>query len=120
MSIKLLPASVDSVDPSQASGVTTSLVPLTQRAITTRAGQSSLVPSTDAFVWSSSTRQSQPKFIDGTPVEDPQGAGTGDSDWEYLPGWSWSHSVESMVIAHYLSYGAGLAIRSGRLIDVYA
>lgn len=120
MSIKLLPASVSPVDSSQASGVTTSLVPLTQRAITTRAGQSSLVPYADAFVWSSSTRQGQPKFIHGTPVEDPQGDETGHSDWEYLPGWAWSRSIESTAIAHYLSYGAGPANWRGRLIDLYA
>jgi hypothetical protein len=38
MSIKLLPASVGPVDPSQAPDVSTSLMPLTQRAIATRAG----------------------------------------------------------------------------------
>ena len=120
MSIKLLPAAVNPVDPPQAPDVTSSLVPLTQRAITTRAGQISLVPSAAAFAWSSSTRQGQAKFIHATPVEDPQSDETGNSGWEYLSGWAWSRSVESTAIANYLFYGAGPARWSGRLINLYA
>jgi hypothetical protein len=117
MSIKLLPASVNPVDPPD---VSTSLVPLTQRAITTRASQISIVPSADAFAWSSSTRRSGANRIDGTPVQNSQSAETGSSGWEYLSGWAWSHSVERTAIAHYLFYAAGPAGWSGRLIDVYA
>src|ERR1700722_5279949 len=99
MSIKLLaPSEIPGV-PSQATDVSTSLVPLTQRAITTRAGQISLVPSADAFAWSSSTRRTGPTRIDATPVEDSQSEDshsneTGRSAWEYVSGWPWSHSVE--------------------------
>jgi hypothetical protein len=120
MSIKLLPASVNPVDPSQAHDVSTSLAPLTQRAITTRAGQISLVPSADAFAWSSSTRRGAAKFISGTPVEDSQSDQTERSGWEYVPGWASSHSVERTAIAHYLSYAAGAASWSARLINLYA
>ncbi len=119
MSIKLLPA-LNPVDPSQATDVTTSLVPLTQRAITARAGQISLVPSADAFAWSSSTRQRQAKFVDATLVEDAQSDEAGTLGWEYLSGWAWSHHVESTAVAHYLSYAAGPANWSGRLINLYA
>ncbi len=117
MSIKLLPASVNPVD---APDVSTSLVPLTQRAISTRAGQISLVPSAEAFAWSSSTRRGGGNRIDGTPVEDSQSDETGGSGWEHLSGWAWSHSVELTAIAHYLFYAAGPAGWSGRLIDLYA
>ncbi|HXM59534.1 MAG TPA: hypothetical protein VN950_01675 [Terriglobales bacterium] len=117
MSIKLLPASVNPVDPPD---VSTSLVPLTQRAITMRAGQISLVPSTEAFAWSASTRRGGANHIDGTPVEDSQSDETGRTGWEYLSGWAWSHSVERTAIAHYLFYAAGPAGWSGRLIDLYA
>jgi hypothetical protein len=117
MSIKLLPASVNPVDPPD---VSTSLVPLTQRAINTRAGQMSLVPSAGAFAWSSSTRRGGANRIYGTLVQGAQSDGTGRSDWGYLSGWGWSHSVESTAIAHYLFYAAGPAGWSGRLIDVYA
>jgi hypothetical protein len=128
MSIKLLSASVNPVDAPQASDVSTGvstnpstgLVPLTERAITTRAGQISLVPSADTFAWSSSTRQGEPNRINGTPVEDSQSDETGPSAWEYVSGWAWSPSVESTAIAHYLSYAAGFANWSGRLIDLYA
>ena len=120
MSIKLLLASVNPVDPPQAPDVSTSLVPLTQRAISTRAGQISLVPSADAFSWSSSTRQGGANLIYGTPVEDSQSDETGRSGWEYLSGWAWSHSVERTAVAHYLFYAASPAGWSGRLIDVYA
>ena len=120
MSIKLLPASVNPVDPSQASDVSTSLVPLTQRAISTRARQINLVPSADAFAWSSSTSGGGTTRINGTPVEDSQSDETGHSGWGYLSGWAWSHSVERTAVAHYLFYAAGPASWSGRLIDVYA
>jgi hypothetical protein len=120
MSIKLLPASVNAVDPPPAPDVSTSLVPLTQRAITTRAGQISLVPSAAAFAWSSSTRRGEANLIYGTPVEDSQSDETGPSAGEYVSGWAWSRPVESTAVAQYLSYAAGLAAWSGRLIDVYA
>jgi len=55
MAMKLLPAAVNPVDASPAFDVSTSLVPLTQRGITARAGQISLVPSADDFTWSSAT-----------------------------------------------------------------
>ena len=130
MSIKLLPASVNlpnlsQNDSPQASDVSTSLVPLTQRAIATRAGQISLVPSADAFSWSSSIRRGGPTRIYGTPVEDSHNEDshsdeTGRSAWEYVSGWAWSHSVERTAIAHYLSYAAGAAGWSAGLIDLYA
>jgi hypothetical protein len=120
MSIKLLPASVNPVGPPQASEVSTSLVPLTQRAITTRAGQITLVPSADAFVWSSSTRRGEANRIYGTFAEDSQNDERGRSGWEYVSGWAWSHPVERTAIAHYLFYAADPAGWIGRLIDVYA
>jgi hypothetical protein len=120
MSIKLLPASVNPVDPSQAPDVSTSLAPLTQRAITTRAGQISLVPSADAFAWSSSTRRGEANRIYGTLVEDSQSDETGRSGGEYVSGWAWSRTVESTAVAHYLSYAADPAGWRGRLIDLYA
>jgi hypothetical protein len=119
MSIKLLPASVNPIDPSQASDASTGLVPLTQRAIAARAGQISLVPSAGAFAWSSSPRQTGPTRIHGTFVEDSQADETG-RQGEYLSGWSWTHSIERSVIAHYLSYVASPAGWTGRLIDLYA
>ena len=119
MSIKLLAASVNPVNPSQAPDTSTSLVPLTQRAITTRAAQISLVPSTDTFAWSSSTRRGA-NLIYGTPVEDSQSDETGPSAGEYVSGWAWSRAVESTAVAQYLSYAAGPVAWSGRLIDVYA
>jgi hypothetical protein len=120
MSIRLLPASLNPVDPSQEPEVSTSLVPLTQRAITARAGQISLVPSPDAFAWSSSTRRGEANRIDATFVEDSESDETGHSAWEYVSGWAWSPLVESTAIAHYLSYAAGFTSWSGRLIDLYA
>jgi len=120
MSIKLLPASVNPVDPSQASDVSTSLVPLTPRAITTRAGQISLVPSADAFAWSSSTRRGGANRIYGMFVEDSQSDETGRSGWEYVSGWAWSHPVGRTAIAHYLFYATDPASWSGRLINLYA
>jgi hypothetical protein len=120
MSIKLLPGSVNPVDPSQASDASTSLVPLTQRAITMRAGQISLVPSADAFAWSSSTRRGEANRIYGTPVEDSQSDETAGSDWKYVAGWAWSRLLESTAVAHYLFYAADPAGWSGRLIDLYA
>lgn len=119
MSTKLLPASVNPVDPSQAPEVPTSLVLLTQRAITAR-GQSSLAPSADAFAWSSSTRLGTANRINGTPVDDSQSDKTGRSDWEYVSGWAWSFPVERTAVAHYLSYASGPAGWSGRLINVFA
>ncbi|MGA2414540.1 MAG: hypothetical protein ABSF59_08820 [Candidatus Sulfotelmatobacter sp.] len=120
MSIKLLPAPVNPVDPSLALDASTSLVPLPQRAISTRAGQISLVPSADASAWSSSTRRGGPTRIAGTPVEDSQSDAAGRSAWEYVSGWAWSQSVERTAIAHYLSYAAGAAGWSGQLINLYA
>ena|SRR5271168_884758 len=125
MSIKLLPAPVNPVDlsqndPSLAPDVSTSLVPLTQRAIATRSGQISLVPSADAFAWSSSTRRGGPTRISGTPVEDSQSDEPGRSAWEYVSGWAWSPSVERTAIAHYLLYAVGAAGWGGRLINLYA
>ena len=120
MSIKLLPASVNPVDPSRAPpDVSTSLVPLTQRAITTRAGQTSLVLSADAFAWSS-TGRGVANRIYGTPVEDSQNDETAGSGWEYVSGWALSRSAEKTAVAHYLSYSASPASRGGRLIDLYA
>jgi hypothetical protein len=120
MSIKLLPASVNPLDPSQAPDVSTSLVPLTQRAITRQAGQISLVPSSDAFAWSSSTRRGEANRIDGTLVEDSQSDETGRAGGEYVSGGPWSRPVESTAIARYLSYARGPVVWRGRLIDVYA
>ncbi len=120
MSMKLLPASVNPVDPSQPSEVSTSLAPLTQRAITTRAGQISLVPSSDAFAWSPSTPRAEPNLIYGTPVEESQSDEAGSSAAEYLSGWAWSRPLESTAVAHYLFYAAGLTGWTARLIDLYA
>ncbi len=119
MSMKLLPASANPVDPSQVSDASTSLVPLTQRAIATGNGQIELVPSAQAFAWSTSTRGSNANRIDGIPVEDSQGD-AGQTAWEYLSGWAWSPSVESTAVAHYLSYAVAFAGWSGRLINLYA
>jgi hypothetical protein len=123
MSIKLLSASVDPVEPSEALEVSkSSLVPLTQAANTTPGSQISLVPDTDAFAWSSSTRRGGANRIYATFVENSQSDRTGRSGGggEYLSGWPWSHSVEGTAIAQYLSYAAGLAGWNGRLIDLYA
>jgi len=120
MSIKLLPAPVNAVDPQQAPDVSTSLVPLSQRAITTRGRQVSLVPSADAFAWSSSTLQGRKNLVHGTPVEDSQSDETRPSGWHYLSGWAWSHSVELTAIAHYIFYAASPAGWSGQLINLYA
>lgn len=119
MSIKLLPASVNPV-PSQPPDASTSLVPLTQRAIATQSSQISLVPSADAFSWSSSTRRTEANFIYGTPVEDSQSDEAGHSAWEYVSGLAWSRSLESTAVAHYLSYAAIPAAWRGWLIDLYA
>jgi hypothetical protein len=120
MSIKLLPASVNPLDPSQTPEVSTSLVPLTQRAITTQAGQISLVPSADAFSWSSSTRGGGTNRIDATFVGDSQSGQTAPSAWEYVSGWAWGPSVESTAAAYYLFYATGIAGWRERLIDLYA
>jgi hypothetical protein len=128
MSIELLPASLNPVDPPQASDVSTSLVPLTQSAVSTRAGQISLVPSTDTVAWSSSawsssTRPGGANRIDATPVEDSEDGGTtdatGPSDAEYVSGWAGSRSIESTAIAHYLFYAGAPGGWSGQLINVY-
>jgi hypothetical protein len=112
---------VNPVDPSQGRDVSTSLVPVTRRALTPRGGQISLVPSADTFAWSSSTRGGEAtNRIDGTPVEDSQSDETGASGGKYVSGWAWSPPVESTAIAHYLSYAGGPAGWRGRLIDLYA
>src|SRR5580658_5323498 len=95
MSIKLLPASVNPVDPSAAFDVSTSLVPLSQRAIATRAGQSSLAPSADKLTWSSAVRPPASILISGTVVEDSQRDESGTSLGEYLSGWTVSRPIES-------------------------
>jgi hypothetical protein len=127
MSIKLLPAAVTPVDPPQAPDVSTRLVPLTQRAavattqraITTRASQIGLVPSADAFTWSSSTRRGGANRIYGTFVDDSQSDETGRSGGEYVSGWAWSHPVGRTAIAHYLFYATDPASWSGQLINLY-
>jgi len=118
--MKLLPASVNPVDPSQALDVSNSLVPLAARAITTPACQGSLVPSVDAFTWSPGTRQGGANWISGTFVEDSESDETGRSSGEYVSGWAGSSPVERTVVAHYLSYAAAPANGRGRLIDLYA
>jgi hypothetical protein len=130
MSIKLLAASVNPVDPTQSADGSTSLVPVTQRAIATRAGQIRVVPSADVFAWSSSTRRGEAPFIHGTLVEDTQNEDTpnqdthsedtGCSGWQYVSGLAWSGLVESTAIAHYLFSAANPASWSGRLINLYA
>jgi len=124
MSIKLLQA-VNPVAPSQAPDVSTSLVTLTQRAITTRTGQvisvpSTPVPSADAFAWSSSTRRGEANFIPATLVENSQSDESESSAWEYVSGWAWSHLVGSSAAAIYLSYAASPTSWSGQLINLYA
>jgi hypothetical protein len=118
MAMKLLPAAVNPVDASPAFDVSTSLVPLTQRGITARAGQISLVPSADDFTWSSATRRGEAKRIDATVVEDPQSDETGRG--EYVSGWAWASSFERTAIDHYLSYAAAPAVWRGWLINLYA
>ncbi|MGA7217545.1 MAG: hypothetical protein WBX38_04490 [Candidatus Sulfotelmatobacter sp.] len=122
--MKLLPASVNPVEASQSPEVSTSLAPLTQRGITARASQTTLVAPADAFAWSSSSRRGEANRIDATFVDDSpsdsQSKETGPSAWEYVSGWAWSRPVEITAVAHYLSYAAGLAGWSGGLIDLYA
>jgi hypothetical protein len=120
MSIKLLPASVNAVEPAQASDASNSLVPVNSVAIASRAGKINLVPSADAFTRSSATRRGEADFIYGTLVEDSPGDETGRSGGEYVSGLAWSRPVESTVIAQYLSYSASSAGWRGRFIDVYA
>ena len=121
MSIKLLSA-MNPVDPAQARDV--SLVPVTQRAIGMRAGQAISVPvsgpSADTFAWSSATRRGDANFIQATVVEDSQGDESENSAWEYVSGWAWSRFVGASAAAIYLSYAAGPANWSGRLINLYA
>ncbi len=119
MSIKLLPALVHPVDPSQVSDVSATIVPLPPRVVTTQAGQSSLVPSGDTFSWSSSTSHGEANWIDGTFVEDSQSNATA-SAGEYVSGLAGSRSVASTAIAHYLFYSAAPASWRGQLINVYA
>jgi hypothetical protein len=117
--MKLLPASVNPVDP-RVPDVSTSLVPLALRTISTRAGQISLVSPADAFAWSSSTRRDGVKRIDATPVEDSQSDATGRSGAEYVSGPAWSHSVERTAVAHYRFYATASAVWGGHLISLYA
>jgi hypothetical protein len=128
MSMKLLPAALDPVDPPQGSDVSNgaskqvsdSLVPVDQRAIATRAGQSGLVSSTDTFTWSPRSRQGGVNWINATFVEDSESDKAGRSEGEYVSDWAWSFPAVRTVVAHYLSYAAGLASGSARLIDLYA
>jgi hypothetical protein len=120
MSMKLLPAAVDSLDPSQIPDVSNSLVPVAQGEITMRPGQTGVAPSADAFSWSSRTRSAGPNWIDATPVEDSQSDEAGLSAVEYVSGWAWSVPIERTAIAHYLFYAAGLANRRRWLVDLYA
>ncbi|MGA2747072.1 MAG: hypothetical protein ABSE44_20415 [Candidatus Sulfotelmatobacter sp.] len=120
MSIQLLPASANPLDPSAASDVSTSLVPLTPRALATRASQTSLVPSTDTFAWSSPTRPAEPNRISGTLVEDSQSDEAATSGQEYVNGSPWSRPVETTAAAQYLFYAAAPAAWTGRLINLYA
>lgn len=117
MSIKLLPASSTPVDLSPATDVSTSLVLVTQRSLTTRPRQISLVPAADIFARSSSTRRSNSNRINGTPVEDSQ---SDETSPEYVSGWAWSSPLENTAIAHYLSYATGSPAWIGRLINLYA
>jgi hypothetical protein len=126
MSMKLLPAAVNPVDPSQvadlSNDVSNSLVPVAQRAITMQADQSSIVPSADTFTWSSSARPSRTNWIDATPVDedDSQSDATGSAAAEYVSGWSGSYPIERTAVAYYLFYAAAPANGNGQLINVYA
>ena len=120
MSIKLLAASVNAVDPAQASDGSIGLVPVASVAIASRAGKISLVPSADAFTRSTATRRGEANFIYGTLVEDSHGDAAGRSGGEYVSGLGWGRPVESTVIAQYLFHSASLAGWRGRYIDVYA
>jgi hypothetical protein len=120
MSIKLLPAFVNSGDAAQAADGATGLVPLTRRAIAMRTGQISHGPSVDDFAWSSLTGRRGANVISGTPVEDSQSGETGRSGGEYVSGWAWSRPVERTAVAQYLAYAVGLGGWRGRLVDVYA
>ncbi len=124
MSIKLLQA-VNPVEPPLAPDVSSSLVPLTQRAIGTRDGQvisvpSAPVPSADAFSWSSSTRRGEASFIPATVVEDSQSDESENAASQYVTGWAWSRFVGSTAAAIYRSYANGPTNWSGRLINLYA
>jgi hypothetical protein len=120
MSMKLLPASVNPDGVSLVSDVSNSLVPLAQRAITTRAGEISLLPSADAFTPSSRTRRGGVNWINATPVEDSQTDETRLSLSEYVSGSAWSSTVERTAVATYLFYAAGFANLKARLISLYA
>jgi hypothetical protein len=120
LSIKLLPASVNPLDPPQASDASTSLVPLTQTPINPRASQISSVPPADTFTWSSSTRRNAPTLISATLVEDFPSNEKERSAWEYVSGWVWSNLAGNTAIAHYLSNAASPGSWSGQLLDLYA
>jgi hypothetical protein len=120
MSIKLLPASVNTVEAPSATEVSASLVAGTPRAIASRPNQAIPIPAADVFTWSFSTRRGEPKFIHGTLVEDSQSDEAGPSTWEYVSGWAWGRLVESTAIAHYLTYASAPAKWGGQLINLYA
>jgi hypothetical protein len=121
MSIKLLPASVNPFGPSEAPDGSASLVSQTPRAISTRAGQISLVPSSDTFAWSSSTRREGTNRINATFVENSENDETGHSGGgEYVSGWGWGSPLESTAVAHYLFYAGVPSGWRGQLIDLYA
>lgn len=120
MSMKLLPASVNPVDPSRAPDVSNSLVPLAQQAISTRGGQISIDSSSDAFTWSARNRPAGLNWIDATPVEDSQSDEAGRPAVEYLSGWAWSSPIERIAIAHYLSYTAAATNGRGQFVNLYA
>lgn len=118
MSIKLLPAA-NPVESLAAAEVSSSLTPVSPRAISTQASQAGRVPSSDVVTWSSSARTGQTNWIDATPVEDWQSDATG-AECEYVSGWAGSRSAESTAISQYLYYAAAPSGWSGRLINVYA
>ena len=127
MSIRLLTA-VNTAGPLDAAEASVGLVPLTTRAMTAQAGQTSLVASgaaggvaiaSDRHSWSSATKARRANWIDATPVEDTESEGTA-SIPEYVWGWSGSASVERSAIAQYLFYSATPAGRSGWFLNVYA
>jgi hypothetical protein len=126
MSMKLLPAAMDPIDPLNVPDASNKLVPLGQRAIGV-VGDQSGVFTADAFPLSSFTLSSRNRagganWIDAVPVEDSESDEAGRVAVEYVSGWDWgsSLSIGRSVIAHYLSYAAGLMNGRGRLVDLYA
>jgi hypothetical protein len=131
MAMKLLPAPANPVEPSSVADLSNGLVPA-QRAIRVRADQVGVVPAGDAFTWSSRNRAtganrsdpswSDPNWIDAIPVEESDSDEAARVAVEYVSGWDWgsSISVGRSVIAHYLSYAAGLVNGRGRWVDLYA